>query len=131
MTEHEFLTSYCNFVNSITSQESKDDNAFTKKMQTLSQQLNGNYSRLDTAIAGISGEAGEIADVWKKIKFHGKDLEDKKEELISELGDMYWYLAQASMALGINMEDIINKNVEKLQKRHPNGYFSNQYMDKK
>ena len=74
---------------------------------------------------------GEIADVWKKIKFHGKDFADKKTELISELGDMYWYLAQASMALGVNMEEIINKNIEKLKQRHPNGHFSNQYMDKK
>lgn len=130
MTEHEYLHDYCNFVDSVTSSYSKDDAACRQKIDELSQKLNGNFARLDTAIAGIAGEAGEIADVWKKIKFHGKSFEEKREDLLSELGDMYWYLAQASMALNVPMEEIIAGNVKKLKARHPDGHFSNAYMKK-
>ncbi len=130
MTEHEFLKEYCAFVDSVTSSYSKDDDVCRQKLDELSQCLNGNFSRLDTAISGIAGEAGEIADVWKKIKFHGKTFAEKREDLISELGDMYWYLAQASMALNVPMEEIIKSNVKKLKARHPDGHFSNAYMKK-
>lgn len=128
MTEKDFFKNYCAFANSITSEFGKDDKLFQKKIEELSNILSGNYSRLDNAISGIAGEAGEIADLWKKIKFHGKDFDDEnKEKLIKELGDMFWYLAQASLALDIPMEEIINKNIEKLKTRHPNG-FNKEYM---
>ncbi len=130
MSEHEFLADYCRFVDSVTSSYSKDDEVFRQKAEELSRDLNGNFSRLDTAIAGIAGEAGEIADVWKKIKFHGKSFAEKRDDLLSELGDMYWYLAQASMALEVPMEEIIEGNVKKLKARHPDGHFSNAYMKK-
>ncbi|MDR1694642.1 MAG: nucleoside triphosphate pyrophosphohydrolase family protein [Lactobacillaceae bacterium] len=128
MTEKDFFQSYCKFADFTTSEYGKDDNIFKEKTGKLSAALNGNYSRLDNAVSGISGEAGEIADLWKKIKFHGKEFnEENKEMLVKELGDMFWYLAQASIALNVSMEEIINKNIEKLKARHPNG-FSDKYM---
>ncbi len=130
MEEKEFFAQYCEFVDSITSEDSKNDTQFLERAKMLSKTLNGQYARLDTAVAGIAGEAGEIADVWKKIKFHSKDLtEERKQDLLYELGDMYWYLAQASMALGVTPEEIVKMNMGKLKKRHPHG-FSNEYMTK-
>ena len=129
-SEKEFFENYCTFVNDITSEYSKNDAKHMEKFNELSAKLNGQYARLDTAVAGIAGESGEIADLWKKIKFHNKEWnEDNKKEMIKELGDMFWYLAQASMALDISMEEIILGNVEKLKSRHPNG-FSSDYMKK-
>ena len=131
MTETEFFKDYCSFVDSVTSEASHNDKIFNNKIAELSKLLNGNYARMDTAVAGIAGEAGEIADLWKKLKFHGKEFNDEnRSNMIKELGDMFWYLAQASMALGVPMEEIILGNVEKLKLRHPHG-FSGAYMERK
>lgn len=128
MTEKDFFNAYCEFANSTTSELAKDDEIFQKKAAELSQLLDGNYARLDNAISGIAGEAGEIADLWKKLKFHGKEFnQENKDKLVKELGDMFWYLAQASMALNVSMDEMIKQNIEKLKLRHPNG-FNSSYM---
>lgn len=131
MHETDFFDEYCSFVDSLTSEVSKDDELFADRIKELSNELNGQYARFDSAVAGIAGEAGEIADLWKKIKFFSKDLtEERKQDLLFELGDLYWYLAQASNALGVKPEEIIRMNMEKLKKRHPQGHFSNAYITK-
>lgn len=131
MTETDFFKDYCLFVDSVTSETSRNDEVLRAKTAELSERLNGNFARMDTAVAGIAGEAGEIADLWKKLKFHGKELnEENRNNMIKELGDMFWYLAQASMAMGVPMEEIIRGNVEKLKLRHPHG-FSGAYMQQK
>lgn len=69
---------------------------------------------------GLCGEAGEVIDLIKKEKFHGHELD--KNELIKELGDVAWYLAQAATALDIYLEDILQVNLNKLALRYPNGF---------
>lgn len=128
MSEAEFFEKYCEFVKSTTSECTNSDEKFFERAKMLSEKLGGEYARLDTAIAGIAGETGEIADIWKKIKFQDKELSDENiDDLLHEIGDLYWYLAQATMALGVPQEKIIEMNVEKLKKRHPHG-FSNAYF---
>ena len=56
--------------------------------------------------------------------FQGKPWnEDNREHLIIELGDILWYVAQATMALGISFGEVIATNVKKLEKRYPGGEF--------
>ena len=69
---------------------------------------------------GLCGEAGEVIDLIKKAKFHGHDLD--KDDLIKELGDVGWYLAQAATALDIDLEDILQANLNKLALRYPEGF---------
>ncbi len=127
----DFFKEYCRFVDSVTSTPSKDDDVFNERIAELSKWLKGNYARMDTAMTGLAGEAGECADLWKKLKFHGKELsEENRQKMIDELGDICWYLANASNALGVDFDDIIRRNIEKLQARHPHG-FSSEYMKKK
>ena len=45
-----------------------------------------------------------------------------KEHLAKELGDIAWYLAEAATALDMNLEDIFQANIDKLQKRYPEGF---------
>lgn len=78
--------------------------------------------RLLAAVLGLSGEAGECADIVKKHIYHGKPLD--KENLILEIGDSIWYVAFLCNTLGINIQDVINKNVEKLQSRYSTGKFN-------
>ena len=56
--------------------------------------------------------------------FQGKPWnEDNREHLIIELGDIMWYVAQATQALGISMEEVLDTNITKLSKRYPAGTF--------
>jgi NTP pyrophosphatase (non-canonical NTP hydrolase) len=56
--------------------------------------------------------------------FQGKPWnEDNREHLIIELGDIMWYVAQATQSLGISMEEVLDTNIRKLSKRYPKGTF--------
>lgn len=75
---------------------------------------------ITNAVLGLSGEAGECADAIKKMRYQGHPLEVR--ELILELGDVMWYVAAAATTLGIKLEDVGARNIEKLKKRYPNGF---------
>ena len=127
----DFLSNYCKSVDSVTSENSRNDRVFFEQMQKLSAWLDGNYSRMDTAMTGLAGEVGECCDLWKKLKFQGKELsEENRQKLIDELGDVCWYLSQAAMALGIGIEEIIEKNMQKIITRYPNGFSPNHTNNK-
>jgi NTP pyrophosphatase (non-canonical NTP hydrolase) len=71
-------------------------------------------------IMGLNGEAGECIDILKKHLFQGHNLD--RDHLAEELGDVAWYLAVAAHAIGWSLEDILKRNIEKLEKRYPNGF---------
>ncbi len=123
-----FFEDYKDFIYSVTADVSKSDELFEQRFKLLSEKLKGRYSRMDNSIAGLAGEAGEVADMWKKIKFHSLEYNDEtREKLIKELGDICWYLFSVADVLDISVEEIINKNIAKLKARHAHG-FSPEYM---
>lgn len=69
---------------------------------------------------GIAGEGGEVADLIKKWVGHGHTLDLGKLE--KELGDVLWYIAALGKANGLTLGGIARANVEKLQKRYPDGF---------
>ncbi len=71
---------------------------------------------------GVAGEAGEVADLIKKVLHHGVPLDSVREKMKKELGDVRWYLEYVEAALGFTREEIELANVEKLRLRHPNGW---------
>lgn len=71
-------------------------------------------------VLGLTGEAGECADIVKKHLFQGHELD--REHLAEELGDVAWYVAVSAYALGYDLEAILNMNVDKLRRRYPNGF---------
>lgn len=131
MDVKEYFADYTSFVDSVTAEVSKNDNVYLTRFHKLSEQLGGNYSRLDNAIAGLAGESGEVADLWKKVKYHGLAYdEETRNNFKKELGDVCWYLFQTAYALGMSMDEIIDGNMDKLKKRHVNG-FSSDYLKQK
>ena len=46
-----------------------------------------------------------------------------------ELGDVMWYVAQACMALDISLEEVMDRNIDKLSKRYPAGTFDAYYSE--
>lgn len=72
------------------------------------------------AAIGISGEAGEILDTAKKHWVYNKPLDI--ENLYEELGDLLFYTTALMIITGIDLEEVLVRNVEKLKKRYPDGY---------
>lgn len=72
---------------------------------------------------GLCGEAGEVAEKIKKI------LRDKEgivsaeavTAIVKELGDVLWYIAALCTELGVNMEEVAERNIQKLNARHEKG----------
>ncbi len=100
----------------------------TLAMTTLNKDLT-KKEILVNSVMGLNGEAGEVIDIVKKHLFHGHEL--NKEELIKELGDVAWYLAEAAYALDIDLETILKLNIEKLKKRYPEGFSTKDSINRK
>ena len=114
---------YQEFVSAVTSECSTNFVDFADRIGDLDRQ-GANIERLLTAGVGINAEGGEFLEIIKKMVFQGKPWnEDNREHLIIELGDIMWYVAQATMALDISFDEVIEINVNKLKKRYPGGEF--------
>ena len=70
---------------------------------------------------GLCSEAGEVADKVKKVLRDGGTIEEKSGEIIAEVGDVLWYVAQIGILLGVGLEDIAEKNISKLLSRKSRG----------
>ncbi|AGG54195.1 MazG-like pyrophosphatase [Synechococcus phage S-SSM4] len=115
---------YCEFVDEVTSDETKYTDSFLERIGSLEDQ-GADIQRLLTSAIGLSAEAGEFAEIVKKITFQGKPYnQDNIDHMKIELGDCMWYIAQAMMALGASFDEITLGNTHKLLKRYPGGEFS-------
>lgn len=91
----------------------------TEALRTASG-MNKEVPFIVNGVLGLTGEAGECADMVKKNIFQGHELD--KEHLAKELGDVAWYLAITAYEIGYDLETILQMNVDKLRKRYPNGF---------
>ena len=89
-------------------------------LRTANREKLSDKELLTNGVLGLSGESGECADLVKKHLFQGHELD--AEKLANELGDVAWYLALASYAIGYSLEAILAMNVDKLYKRYPDGF---------
>jgi len=123
MTKQVDTQKYTEFVDAVTSNESKNSESFSVRLRELySEGLS--VERLLTAAVGMSAESGEFTEIVKKMIFQGKPVnEDNLFHLKRELGDIMWYVAQACMALDTDFNEIIEMNVDKLKSRYPGGEF--------
>ena len=120
---------YLEFVDAVTSQESKETSVFFERIEYL-RNKDFPTQRLLTAAVGMSAEAGEFTEVVKKIVFQGKEpTEENLFHLKRELGDVMWYVAQACMGLGVSLDEIIEMNIDKLKARYPGGEFDAHYSE--
>lgn len=97
-------------------------------MKTLNPNLN-KKDVLINSVMGLCGESGEVIDLVKKYLAQGHPLDVDK--MIEELGDVAWYLAEAATALNISLDEILNKNIEKLSNRYPDGFNENNSINRK
>lgn len=76
--------------------------------------------QLANAALGLTGEAGETAELIKKHLFHATPLD--QDALVKELGDCLWYIAAFATVQGLDLDEIAQRNIDKLRKRYPEGF---------
>lgn len=129
MTKQIDFQRYAEFVDAVTSDESRDFVALSDRLVALDSQ-GINIERLLTGAVGLSAEAGELMEIVKKLIFQGKPVnEETIFHMKRELGDVMWYVMQVLMALDTSLEEVVEMNVEKLQKRYPGGEFDPFYSE--
>lgn len=84
---------------------------------TLAKEMGSDASNLMHAGIGISGEAGELLDALKKHWVYNKPLDLANVE--EELGDLFFYMTALMCQLGLTQQQILDRNVAKLEKRYP------------
>ena len=89
----------------------------------------GKCRDLANAGLGLTGEAGEVADLIKKHLYQGHDL--PREKVVEELGDLMWYIALTANLIGKGMEEIMQANIDKLWSRYPNGFRAEDSIHRK
>ncbi|MGB7202040.1 MAG: nucleoside triphosphate pyrophosphohydrolase family protein [Pyrinomonadaceae bacterium] len=77
-------------------------------------------SNLEYPTLGLAGEAGEVANIVKKIQRDndGVITDEIRGKLKDELGDVLWYISACADELGLTLDEIAEYNVGKLAKRH-------------
>lgn len=114
---------YSSFVSAVTSAPSTNYKDLINRLDELNE-LGVNVSKLMTSYTGICAEAGEYAEVVKKILFQSKPYnEDNVFHMRREIGDILFYISMACDALGFSIDEAIKMNIEKLSARYPNGTF--------
>lgn len=103
-----------------------DGNKYQQKaMRTLNPKLTKEQVLINAAM-GLCGESGEVIDYVKKWYAQGHPLDS--EAIAKELGDVAWYLAEACTALDLQLDDVFQQNIDKLQKRFPSSFTSEDSM---
>ncbi len=70
---------------------------------------------------GIAGEAGEVVElIHRQVNQHDVTV----YEIAKELGDLQWYIAASCTKLDVSLSEVMQRNIEKLQRRYPEGYSS-------
>jgi NTP pyrophosphatase (non-canonical NTP hydrolase) len=77
-------------------------------------------SNLEYPTLGLAGEAGEVANIVKKIQRDNDGIitDEIRGKLKDELGDVLWYISACSDELGLTLNEVAEFNVSKLAKRH-------------
>lgn len=88
-------------------------------LTTLNPALN-KKDVLINGVMGLCGESGEAIDIVKRHLAQGHELD--REHLIKELGDVAWYLAETAFALDVSLEEVCQRNIDKLKARYPDGF---------
>lgn len=85
----------------------------------MNKNININDSFVNYAM-GLAGEAGEVANIVKKYRYHGHPLDTA--EVVDELGDVLFYLQAMCNVLGVDLAEVILHNARKLSIRYPKGF---------
>jgi NTP pyrophosphatase (non-canonical NTP hydrolase) len=97
--------------------------AITTDLMKRSVDNNANDPAMVDKILGLVGEAGEVAEKFKKIirDKEGFISSEDKKDIVKELGDVVWYISVIADYLNVEFDEVANKNLEKLFDRIDRG----------
>lgn len=90
-----------------------------QELAAVTQPDVGKHDLMMHALHGMAGEVGEIHSLFQKV-YQGHSLEH--DHLVKEVGDLMWFAAEMATALDVDLNEICEKNIDKLRKRYPNGF---------
>lgn len=98
--------------------------ALVKPGEDILSSLTPNDCHILHMCVGITGEVGELVDAVKKSIIYGKPLD--RENIVEELGDIFFYMEGLMQGLGITQQECIEANIAKLSVRYAKGKYSNE-----
>ncbi len=98
-------------------------NEYQKNAERTLKRLGNTQGDIEHMMYGMASELGELMSMLKGYYVYGKefDIVNYKEEL----GDIGWFLAGACTVMGIDMEEVLEKNIAKLRARYPENFDEN------
>jgi NTP pyrophosphatase (non-canonical NTP hydrolase) len=81
----------------------------------------GSVRALAYVFALLAEEAGEANGKWAKFLRDGGDMFVTREQIIAELGDVLWAVANIANEIDVSLSEVARKNVEKLASRQQRG----------
>ena len=96
---------------------------FMESMKSTWKEASGPYAHfqredLAHALMGLSAEAGELMDEFKKWRYYKDGRLFPQKLMEEELGDVLYYVFAVCNHLGVKPEDIMWQNRNKLRERY-------------
>lgn len=124
------LNAYNDFVKEVTSDASMSSKAMHERIVEIEETSGVNMASLLTGGIGLASEGGEFDEIVKKCVFQGKPMDSETIfHAKRELGDIAWYWINSCRALGLDPNEVIEENVNKLKARYPGGEFDVHYSE--
>ena len=76
-----------------------------------------NQAHLVWSCMGLGSEAGEVQGEIEKILRKKEPVSSRHAKLVDELGDVIWYAASVANAVGVSLDEVIELNITKINKR--------------
>lgn len=94
--------------------------------RTINKELTQEELKLH-ALFGLASEVGELQGLFQKA-YQGHPLDESHAQ--KELSDVMWFVAEICTAMGWNLSEIMELNIEKLKARYPEGFDPNKSMSR-
>lgn len=95
--------------------------------RTINKKLNMT-DQMYHALFGMVGEIGEIHSIFqKRYQGHQIDIGHVKKEV----GDLLWFVAELCTAMGWDLDDVMQLNIDKLKARYPEGFEAENSLHRK
>lgn len=84
-------------------------------------------SMLMHGLIGVTGEVGELASAVEKYVWYNQHFD--RNNVVKELGDVLWYVAEMCDAVDIDMEQVMETVINKLRTRYPDKYSDERALE--
>lgn len=97
-------------------------NEYCELANRTNSELNNEVLNTLHMLMGMQTEIGELTDPFKKQFAYNKPID--WTNVREEIGDLMWYIGNLCYILNFDLEEILEKNIEKLKARYPEKFDS-------